>query len=1223
MKNAILVKVLAMALMFGAVAIPQAFSQCISSIGTTITVPCNIHPDSIPKPNISNMEGCGTVTSVTQVLPAQPPFMNGPTAAAACDSVCFSKQIRTWTIVRTGMANLAYKDTICYTAITLDDVVCPRDTVIFCPPGINVVIDTSIAALGSPLKSGGVCNILQSGPVRTLWNYSGPGCYKISREWTLIDWCDNMATPRVCRQFIEIVDTIDPVIDAQEDFGRLNIKGDQCTADYKFPPASINDNCTPSLQLKVTISVAGQVLIGNGGYIYGIPIGIHQVIYTVEDKCTGADGMPNSSADTGVIEIYDGVGPLAFCKGNKIVQINESGMVTLPSSAFNDGSFDRCSPPVSIKVKRMNDLPKCVVIAPSDALLNNPFNHFADNVKFCCADHGTDVMVIMRVYQGIVPGGPVSLDATYMGLPHTDCMTSVKVLDKVGPTITCPELYNIDCRELSLKRVKSLTDYGAPVVTDMCLDTVWIDSISRLDQCLVGDITRRIYARDDAGNTTYCDQIIRVSNSDPFDATDTSDWVWPKDTTFFICSASTLPAVTGLPILKDPSCAKVTYNYTDEVYEFAPGACKKIVRKWTVADWCQIDPYVSNSGRWSKSQKIVVMDTAKPVITVPANFMVNNFDSVCGPALVTVPLPSATDCTPGPSLEWTFTLDLLSDGLNIIQGQGRNASQMMPNGIHKLVFSVNDKCGNISKGTTIITVKDAKKPTPVAIHGLATDVGLMNGVAMVRVWARLFFLPGSAFDNCTPFANLKFSYSANTADTVRTYTCDSVGTRNVRLWVTDLAGNQDVVNTYILIQNNMGACTSPGPAPSLRTVGIQGEIMTEAGKSIDQVNVKIMNGEIAMPDAFIAAGKFSAKELIIGQAYNIIPKKDINPMNGVSTIDMIMMQKHILGIQSLPTAYKMIAADIDRSGEVDAADLVELRKLILGLDKTFTKNESWRFVDGSYKFNSITSALHESFKEKYSIVDLQHAMAIHFVGVKIGDVNESSLGSELQNLESREQKSPIVLNLKDQYYNSGDIVRMDITGTLDFIHGMQLSMTLDQLDLIDIESGVLNRNNIHTHIEGQYIKLTAAESVVIQHRTDRPWYTLIFKAKKSGHLMQSVELKSNVQLVSEVYDAGLQASPIQFKWHSLGSDKLVLEQNRPNPFVEFTMVNYYLPQAAKVTLKIMDVNGRLLYHQQVQAGKGQNNWKIDQSIFRSNGIYYYKVESPFGTDASKMILMNQ
>jgi hypothetical protein len=56
-----------------------------------------------------------------------------------------------------------------------------------------------------------------------------------------------------------------------------------------------------------------------------------------------------------------------------------------------------------------------------------------------------------------------------------------------------------------------------------------------------------------------------------------------------------------------------------------------------------------------------------------------------------------------------------------------------------------------------------------------------------------------------------------------------------------------------------------------------------------------------------------------------------------------LIQRHILGIQPLNSAYKMIAADATNDGKVTAADLTELRKLILGITNELPNNASWRF----------------------------------------------------------------------------------------------------------------------------------------------------------------------------------------------------------------------------------------------------------------------------------------
>jgi len=69
----------------------------------------------------------------------------------------------------------------------------------------------------------------------------------------------------------------------------------------------------------------------------------------------------------------------------------------------------------------------------------------------------------------------------------------------------------------------------------------------------------------------------------------------------------------------------------------------------------------------------------------------------------------------------------------------------------------------------------------------------------------------------------------------------------------------------------------------------------------------------------------------------------------VSTLDLVMIQRHILGLQELDSPYKIIAGDVTNDEKLSASDLLALRKLILGITNDFN-NKSWRFVNGAYDF---------------------------------------------------------------------------------------------------------------------------------------------------------------------------------------------------------------------------------------------------------------------------------
>ena len=86
------------------------------------------------------------------------------------------------------------------------------------------------------------------------------------------------------------------------------------------------------------------------------------------------------------------------------------------------------------------------------------------------------------------------------------------------------------------------------------------------------------------------------------------------------------------------------------------------------------------------------------------------------------------------------------------------------------------------------------------------------------------------------------------------------------------------------------------------------------------------------------------------QDYTLTPYRNDNPLNGVSTFDLVLISKHILGLDTLDSPYQLIAADANRSGTVTTFDIVQFRKVILGIQDTVPGNTSWRFVDADWVF---------------------------------------------------------------------------------------------------------------------------------------------------------------------------------------------------------------------------------------------------------------------------------
>lgn len=103
-------------------------------------------------------------------------------------------------------------------------------------------------------------------------------------------------------------------------------------------------------------------------------------------------------------------------------------------------------------------------------------------------------------------------------------------------------------------------------------------------------------------------------------------------------------------------------------------------------------------------------------------------------------------------------------------------------------------------------------------------------------------------------------------------------------------------------------------------------------------------------------------------------------VNGVSTLDQVLIMRHILAVDIFTSPNKLIAADVNLDGRITSIDLVLARRLILGIIQDFGHPYSW-FI------RPIT----DPTLEAYELINLQSdATGLDFITIKLGDVNGTS-----------------------------------------------------------------------------------------------------------------------------------------------------------------------------------------------------------------------------------------
>ncbi len=193
----------------------------------------------------------------------------------------------------------------------------------------------------------------------------------------------------------------------------------------------------------------------------------------------------------------------------------------------------------------------------------------------------------------------------------------------------------------------------------------------------------------------------------------------------------------------------------------------------------------------------------------------------------------------------------------------------------------------------------------------------------------------------------------------------------------------DPSNTNVITQNGY---ERPIPAG----FDISGTVKTHWGDPMPYTRVRLSDvggsSYIVLTDTL---GQYIFQNATAGHNYTITPERDTNDLNGVTTFDLVLISKHILGIESLNTPWKMIAADVNKSNSVTTSDIVEARKVLLGINPTFTNNTSWRFFPEFVVFADPNNPFNGVFPpNNISINNLQaNYPGANFKGIKIGDTN--------------------------------------------------------------------------------------------------------------------------------------------------------------------------------------------------------------------------------------------
>jgi hypothetical protein len=680
-------------------------------------------------------------------------------------------------------------------------------------------------------------------------------------------------------------------------------------------------------------------------------------------------------------------------------------------------------------------------------------------------------------------------------------------------------------------------------------------------------------------------------------------------------SAVVHPNNTGAPKFLNTNCAQVAANYADTKLNLLDSVCYKILRKWTVVDWCQFN-LNKYDGIWEFNQIIYISNSEPPTIYTCDTARICDNSAYYNPrnqnCLVNYDLTGIADddCTNTSDLKWSYRLDIGNDGSYEPLANGNRVTGVLPVGIHKVKWIVSDQCGNYSSCDQVFILKDCKKPSPYCYSGINTVV--MPTTGNITVWAK--DLDINSFDNCTQKENLRFSFSEDVNNKSITYTCDSLHKQafvifTVRLYVTDEAGNQDYCETSIRIQDNQNVCgRNFANASGAISRADQTSIPAAEVIAFDKNNqmLKLVNTN--------QNGQYAFSDLLVQETEHFAVERLDQAGNGVSTHDILLIQKHILGVKELDTPYKLLAADVNNTKTITARDIADLRKVVLGIKDNFPNQKIWRFFSTKYPFADESEPW--DGKEQLQMKDLSDQFdKLNFVGVKTGDVDNSANVNLSNQTISRSSKSfGLILGTP---IPTAQTYLIPVQSTEDIqLEGFQMSIQAN--DKLVPLSGAIKIESYNYNLEKGNLKISWHHTESIKLASAQ---ILFYLEARDLDAFNSIELDLE-GMHSEVYTVEGAVLDIALKSNRgiISEDYFTLGQNIPNPYAEQTFIPVELSVSCKAQLSVFDATGQLIQKKELYLNKGMNQISLHRHEIGQAGIYMYKLETHLGSKVRKMIL---
>ncbi|MEZ4940045.1 MAG: T9SS type A sorting domain-containing protein [Saprospiraceae bacterium] len=489
----------------------------------------------------------------------------------------------------------------------------------------------------------------------------------------------------------------------------------------------------------------------------------------------------------------------------------------------------------------------------------------------------------------------------------------------------------------------------------------------------------------------------------------------------------------------------------------------------------------------------------------------------------------------------------------------------------------------------------------------------------------------SVSDNCSPTAALTlrvrragtgsgFPLLPSGAQLTFTPT-DGPGPHFVEVWARDTMGNAGFIFTSFTIENPGGCSFNLLPDTLRANVGVASGL--EDMQWIVDGTLSPDPGAYLISDSYIALFSDIFSGFGPSDHITITPAKDVDPLNGVSTFDLVLTTQAILGWKPFNNPYKYIAADADRNGRVTVGDLLDFRKLILGIYTELPDNPAWRFVPEDYIFPKPDQPFFEPIPESVTFGPGRSTPLPNFIPIKVGDVNSTAILNSFSD-PVVDDRSLAKLEIPDMLLKPGQTLRVPVY-LADFpnLVGLQCAFRVDpaRAAISGVLPGALPGFSDANFFQPEPGLLTLSWSSLELEQADtrEPLFFLEINALQAGSLREFLNLNSG-RLQAEAYDLEDHIAKLELQYRSLPAPGLTTIQDAyPNPATGQFFVPVQLAEPGVVAVALFGPDGRRVSFWEQSFAAGIHQLEVPCAGLAS-GLYSYRVFAGTAVAQGKVVL---